>query len=108
MDETGLERLTVGTGGDARTIAVARRPGGSLGLFWLGGYTSDMGGQKASALDGFAAEKGYAFTRFDYSGHGLSAGDFLQGTISRWLEEAEAVFERFSTGPQIVLGSSMG
>jgi pimeloyl-ACP methyl ester carboxylesterase len=46
--------------------------------------------------------------RFDYSVHGESEGDFEQGTISRWVEEALAVFERAAKGPQIVVGSSMG
>ena len=67
-----------------------------------------MGGTKATALDRFAAENGLACTRFDYSGHGQSGGDFLDGTISDWLEEALAVFDRFTSGRQIVIGSSMG
>ena len=103
-----IERLTVGSGGETRDIAFIRRPGREPGLFWLAGYTADMGGNKATAVDAFAAARGLAFTRFDYSGHGRSSGDFLDGTISRWLEEAEAVFERCTAGPQIVIGSSMG
>jgi pimeloyl-ACP methyl ester carboxylesterase len=62
---------------------------------------------KASALDVLGAAEGWAVTRFDYSGHGQSGGDFLDGTIGRWLEEAEAVFA-LTTGPQVVVGSSMG
>ena len=46
-------------------------------------------------------------TRFDYSGHGQTGGDFNLGSISRWLEESLAVFET-TAGPQIVVGSSMG
>lgn len=99
--------LEVGSGADGRRIAVERRAGGSPGLFWLNGYRSDMQGAKAKALDGFGAEHGLAVTRFDYSGHGVSGGDFLDGTISRWLEEALAVFAT-TAGPQIVVGSSMG
>jgi pimeloyl-ACP methyl ester carboxylesterase len=106
MDE--IERLTVGDGAEARQIAVARRKGGRPGLFWLGGFKSDMGGTKALALDQFAARLGLAMTRFDYSGHGQSGGRFEDGTISRWLEEAGAVFDRMTEGPQIVIGSSMG
>jgi len=49
-----------------------------------------------------------ACVRFDYSGHGESGGDFVDGTIGRWLEESVAVFERFCEGPQVVIGSSMG
>lgn len=99
--------LAVGTGAGVRRIAVLRRPGKAPGLFWLGGYRSDMAGGKATALDRYGAARGLAVTRFDYSGHGSSGGDFLEGTISRWLEEALAVFAA-TEGPQIVAGSSMG
>lgn len=99
--------LTVGTGAAARPIAVEQRSGRAPGMFWLGGFRSDMAGSKAMALDALGAETGQAVTRFDYSGHGLSGGDFERGTISRWLEEAEAVFAT-TTGPQIIVGSSMG
>ena len=99
--------LTVGQGTQSRPIAVAQRPGTAPGLFWLGGFRSDMAGSKAMALDALGEEKGFAVTRFDYSGHGSSGGNFDDGTISRWLEEAEAVFATTS-GPQIVIGSSMG
>lgn len=99
--------LTVGTGSDAREIAMLRRPGAAPGLVWLGGFRSDMAGSKAEALDALGADKGLAVTRFDYSGHGVSGGDFLDGTISRWLEEALAVFDT-TEGEQIVIGSSMG
>ncbi len=78
------------------------------GLFWLGGFKSDMKGTKAVALDAFAAEHGRACVRFDYSGHGESGGDFTEGTIGRWLSESLAVFDAFCEGPQIVVGSSMG
>jgi len=107
MTEASPEEITVGSGEDARRIAVLRRPGGAPGIFWLGGFASDMAGTKAEALDSFAATRGLAMTRFDYSGHGRSGGRFEDGTISLWLEEARAVFDR-TTGPQIIVGSSMG
>jgi alpha-beta hydrolase superfamily lysophospholipase len=100
-------KLTVGTGDAARDIAVATRNGAAPGLFWLGGYRSDMTGTKALALDSYAASRGLAMTRFDYSGHGTSGGHLEDGTISRWLEESLAVFGR-TKGPQILVGSSMG
>ncbi|WP_417583234.1 alpha/beta hydrolase [Pelagibacterium sp.] len=102
-----IETIKVGNADQARDIATLVRPGQAPGLFWLGGFRSDMVGSKAQALDSFGAEKGLAVTRFDYSGHGQSGGAFLEGTISRWLEEALAVFET-TQGPQIVVGSSMG
>ena len=90
-----------------RSIAIERRAGRAPGLFWLGGFKSEMAGTKAMAVDAFGASHGLGVTRFDYSGHGRSGGDFALGTISRWLEEAEAVFATTS-GPQVLIGSSMG
>ena len=93
---------------EGNSIAVRHRPGRSPGLVWLGGYKSDMAGTKADTLDQWAAGNGHAFTRHDYSGHGVSGGNFADGTISRWLGESLAVFERYTDGPQILIGSSMG
>src|SRR5689334_13426450 len=100
--------ITVGSGEAARRIALLERGGRAPGILFLGGFMSDMRGSKAEALDAFAAETGRAITRFDYSGHGESGGDFAEGTISRWLEEASAVLERAASPPLVVVGSSMG
>ena len=100
--------IEVGEDAAARRIAVRARVGGGPGLFWLGGFNSDMHGTKAVALDAWAEMRNRACVRFDYSGHGESGGAFTDGTIGRWLEESLAVFERFCVGPQIVIGSSMG
>ena len=100
--------IEVGEGDGGRRIAVRARTGAAPGLFWLGGFNSDMKGTKALALDAWAAGQGRACVRFDYSGHGESGGAFIDGTIGRWLEESVAVFDRFCTGPQVVTGSSMG
>src|SRR5215472_14156135 len=100
--------IEVGAQGSARRIAVRPRSGATPGLFWLGGFNSDMKGTKALALDAWATEHGRACVRFDYSGHGESGGKFADGTIGRWLEESLAVFDRFCAGPQVVVGSSMG
>lgn len=78
------------------------------GLVWLGGFRSDMRGSKASFIDAFAQTQGRAFLRFDYSGHGESEGDFVDGAIGVWAAEALAVFRALTQGPQIVIGSSMG
>lgn len=100
--------VDVGAPDAPRRIAVRAREGRSPGLFWLGGFKSDMQGTKALALDAWAAGQERACVRFDYSGHGESGGDFVEGTIGRWLEESVAVFSRFCHGPQVVIGSSMG
>ena len=89
-------------------IAVRRLSGREPGIVWLGGFRSDMLGTKAQALHEWAAGNGRAFLRHDYSGHGESGGAFADGTISKWLGESLAVFQRFSNGRQILVGSSMG
>jgi len=108
MSDLCLKFLSVGTDNAARRLAVRQREGGAPGLFWLGGFKSDMKGTKAEALDLWARDKGRATVRFDYSGHGESGGVFTDGTIGRWLEESLAVFDAFCRGPQVVIGSSMG
>ena len=108
MTDLCLNFQNVGTGIAARRIAVRTREGATPGLFWLGGFKSDMKGTKAQALDLWARDHGRAMTRFDYSGHGESEGDFIDGTVGRWLEEGMAVFDACCRGPQVVIGSSMG
>ena len=108
MDDLCLKSIDVGTGNAARRIAVRVRGGGAPGLFWLSGFKSDMQGIKATALDAWAEAHARAMTRFDYSGHGESGGNFADGTIGRWFEESLAVFDAFCRGPQVVIGSSMG
>jgi len=108
MTESVLKSIDVGTGSAARRIAVRIRDGATPGPFWLGGFKSDMRGTKADALDRWAGENGRSCIRFDYSGHGESGGDFADGTIGRWLEDSVAVFESFASGPQVLVGSSMG
>jgi pimeloyl-ACP methyl ester carboxylesterase len=111
MTGTEPQTIEVGTGADRRSIAYQRDaggPGGGPGLFWLSGFKSDMASTKATALAELARTMGVDCVRFDYSGHGRSGGTFEDGTIGRWLEEAETIFRRVAKGPQIVVGSSMG
>ena len=108
MADNDLKFLTVGEGADQRAIAVRQHNGAAPGLFWLGGYKSDMKGTKAQALADWAARQGRACVRFDYSGHGESEGAFTDGTIGRWLAESLAVFDACCHGPQVLIGSSMG
>lgn len=78
------------------------------GIVFLGGFRSDMTGTKAVFLQDWAARQGLPFLRFDYSGHGASSGDFLDGAIGDWFEDALAAVTTLTTGPQILVGSSMG
>jgi len=92
---------------DGATIAYRRLAGASPGIIFLGGFRSDMTGTKALFLEDYCRNRGRGFLRFDYFGHGASSGDFSRGTIGRWREDAIAVVDSLTTGPQILVGSSM-
>ena len=108
MNELQPQFLLVGRGDQARRIAYLRQSGTAPGVVWLQGFKSDMISTKATALGQWAVDHGRAYLRFDYSGHGQSEGRFEDGTLSNWLEEAVTVFSNLTSGPQIVIGSSMG
>jgi len=69
---------------------------------------SDMDGTKATALDEAAAAAGWPCLRFDYFAHGRSTGTPAEGGIGRWLADSLAVIDTLTTGPLILVGSSMG
>lgn len=77
-------------------------------VVFMGGFRSDMTGTKAEFLSEACAERGQNHIRFDYGGHGQSGGDFLEGTIGSWLDDALAVIDGLTQGPLIIVGSSMG
>lgn len=78
-------------------------------IVFLPGYMSDMTGSKAEALADWAAATGRALLRLDYSGCGASGGDFLAGSIGRWVADARAVIDHVAPAGRVLLvGSSMG
>ena len=91
-----------------RSIACRLRSGNAPTLVFFPGYASDMDGAKALALDEFAGRRGLAMLRFDYSGTGSSGGEFEEGTLAIWIEDALAAVDRLTDGPLILVGSSMG
>jgi pimeloyl-ACP methyl ester carboxylesterase len=93
---------------DGATIAYHRLPGANPGVVFLEGSRSNMNGAKALFLEEYCRRRGRAYVRFDYFGHGESSGDFGDGTIGRWAEDAVAVLDQLTGGPQILIGSSMG
>jgi pimeloyl-ACP methyl ester carboxylesterase len=78
------------------------------GIFFLGGFGSDMTGTKAGYLAHYCAENNLSFACFDYRGCGQSSGNFADGSIGAWFEDSCAVFDHLTSGPQLVIGSSMG
>lgn len=103
--ETRIEILARGPG---RAIAYCRSVGKSPGVIFLPGFRSDMGGAKALALEARCRAEGRAFLRFDYAGHGRSDGRFEDGTVGGWRQDAIDVLDALTTGPQVLVGSSMG
>lgn len=95
---------------DGQTIAYLKTAGTATGptVVWLSGFKSDMSGTKAMALDAWARQCGQPLVRFDYFGHGQSSGDFRDGTVTRWLDDALAVIDEATAGPLMLVGSSMG
>lgn len=96
------------TTAQSRRIAFCQTKGKGPGVVFLGGFRSDMEGTKALFLQDWAERHGRAFLRFDYSGHGQSSGDFLDGAIGDWFEDALAAISELTSGPQVLVGSSMG
>lgn len=94
--------------GMGRRLGYHRHEGAGPGVIFLGGFKSDMEGTKALWLEDWARQRGRAYLRFDYSGHGQSSGAFTDGTIGDWAADARAVLDTLATGPQILVGSSMG
>lgn len=93
---------------DGNFVAYAKSDGRAPTVVFLGGFRSDMTGTKAVALHDWARERGQAFLRFDYLGHGQSSGRFEDGTIGRWLDDSLAAIDQLTTGRLVLVGSSMG
>lgn len=91
-----------------RWLAHERVGGVEPGIVFLSGFGSDMDGTKATHLATVMAERGRAFLRFDYQGHGRSSGKFEEGTIGAWAADAMDIITTLTDGPQIMVGSSMG
>ena len=106
--ESGQPELPFYFTADGTRLAYRTRAGAQPTLLFLPGYASDMDGAKALALDAFAARRGLAMVRFDYSGTGASDGDFADGTLDRWLDQSLAAIDQLTAGPVILVGSSMG
>jgi pimeloyl-ACP methyl ester carboxylesterase len=77
-------------------------------VVFLGGYRSDMYGTKGEWLAAHCRERGRAFLRLDYSGHGMSEGRFEDGTIGGWTGDALEVIGAANPQRMVLVGSSMG
>ena len=96
------------TTAQGRTLAYEKTEGPGPTVVFLGGLKSDMQGTKAIHLEDWAIAKGWAFLRFDYSGHGESSGAFTDGCIGDWAEDTGEALEKLTDGSLVLVGSSMG
>ena len=78
------------------------------GVVFLSGLKSDMEGTKAVHLHRWALQKGISFLRFDYRGHGNSSGSYEDTSLTDWFEDTKKIILNLTTGPQILVGSSLG
>lgn len=86
-------------------------PGGPFAVLWVHGFGSHRGGEKAEAVRAECGRRGWAFAAFDFRGHGGSAGEMVELTASRLLEDLEAVaaFLQYRGVSRLgLVGSSMG
>lgn len=93
---------------NGNALAYHHAPGRGPTIVFLPGYASDMSGSKAVAIDAWARETGRACLRFDYAGCGESGGAFADQTLASWRDDALAVIDEATSGPVILVGSSMG
>ncbi|TAK98022.1 MAG: alpha/beta hydrolase [Rhodospirillaceae bacterium] len=93
---------------DGNTLVFEKIEGASPGVVFLHGLKSDRHGNKANALASYCSKRGYGFLCYDMYGHGESSGRFEDGGPSRWRDDAVAVLDKLTRGPQILVGSSMG
>jgi pimeloyl-ACP methyl ester carboxylesterase len=93
---------------DGLRLAYRHRMGKGPAIVFLPGYMSDMEGDKAAALDAWAAHTGRAMLRLDYAGCGASEGAFEDGTLASWRDDARFLIDRFGGKDIVLAGSSMG
>jgi pimeloyl-ACP methyl ester carboxylesterase len=77
-------------------------------IMFLGGFRSDMMGSKAIYLENQCKSRGQSYIRFDYRGHGQSGGKFEDSCIGEWAQDAADILKSCTSGPVILVGSSMG
>jgi pimeloyl-ACP methyl ester carboxylesterase len=110
MIETLMPIFYVEAESPSRRLAYRHSPprSGLPTVVFLSGFRSDMTGTKVGYLENLCQREGIGFLTFDYSGHGLSSGQFEEGTISQWLADALVIIDQRSTGALVLVGSSMG
>jgi len=81
-----------------------------LFIIFFHGFMSDITGKKPSTFRKYCGKKKIGFLTFEYSGHGISSGKFIEGNISKWSNDAKQIIKAKIKGKKklIFIGSSMG
>ena len=81
-----------------------------IAVIFFHGFMSNMNGKKPIAIQKFCLKHKLNFLRFEYSGHGKSTGNFIEGNISKWTKEAKHLIKSKirNHSKLIFIGSSMG
>src|SRR5262249_23929175 len=110
-----FQRIPLPEGGSLALDATAPRHARGTTLVYLHGLGSDRGGEKARFLEERALERGLGYARFDFPGHGDSAGRFEKLTLTRHLEDLAAVLGHLGSGAAgrapgrvVLVGASLG
>ena len=78
-------------------------------IVFLHGFMSDLEGVKPNAFLKFAKKNKLSFLALEYSGHGKSSGEFINGNITKWSNETSVLIKKFvNKNDFIIIGSSMG
>ncbi|XP_035287939.1 abhydrolase domain containing 10, depalmitoylase a isoform X3 [Anguilla anguilla] len=93
---------------DQPKLAYRKVKGKSPGVVFLPGFSSNMSGHKAEALEEFCRSLGHSYLRFDYTGCGASEGVLAECTVGSWKRDVLYVLDELVDGPQILVGSGMG
>ena len=81
-----------------------------ISVVFFHGFMSDMVGKKPKAIEKLCRSKSLSFLKFEYSGHGKSSGNFIEGNISQWTTEAkQLISSKIKNNKKLIfIGSSMG
>ena len=78
-------------------------------IVFLHGFMSDLEGKKPMAFYNFAKKNNLGFLALEYSGHGKSSGEFIDGNISSWSKDTITLIQKIvKKNKFILIGSSMG
>ena len=78
-------------------------------IVFLHGFMSDLEGKKPNVFLRFAKKNKISFLALEYSGHGKSSGNFINGNITKWSNETSALIKKYvKKNNFIIIGSSMG